>query len=276
MRMKLILAFSLLIENMAYGHNQEASSGHKALATTKYTEVSSLKKISSQADELLGQAMAILEKKAKDRGSPLQKAIATETLARLAEARVLLDSIDDPLPEDLYHMCRDLGHRDCPKPLENPASFRGTSSLRQMIDQRYEGYMWGNRIYVKFIRSLKPEELALTLVHEVNHVLNRSECHYYHDYTAQVLDPALGFLEEYRAFIAECAYRSGYLADAAYCHTYAEQELIDRSYTFSIDAKKFMAPDPAAQLSERLFYGSEFGELIPSISNWPESFKTCP
>lgn len=57
-----------------------------------------------------------------------------------------------------------------------------------------DGYMWEDRIYVS--SNLKSYDLAVTLVHEVNHVINKShEVYYKSDYHA--------FLEEYRAFYVE-------------------------------------------------------------------------
>jgi hypothetical protein len=58
-----------------------------------------------------------------------------------------------------------------------------------------DGYMWSNRIYVS--RGQTTALLAATLVHEVNHVINRSEVGYWDDL------PTSAFLHEYRAFHAE-------------------------------------------------------------------------
>ena len=62
-------------------------------------------------------------------------------------------------------------------------------ALRKALD----GYQWDDRIYVASGRTAKG--LASTLVHEVNHVVNHSEKHYF---------AAKDILrEEYRAFYAE-------------------------------------------------------------------------
>ena len=63
------------------------------------------------------------------------------------------------------------------------------------IESELDGYMWSNRIYVS--RGQTAERLAATLIHEVNHVLNRSEVGYYDDL------PTSAFIHEYRAFYAE-------------------------------------------------------------------------
>ena len=55
--------------------------------------------------------------------------------------------------------------------------------------------MWSNRIYVA--RGMDARHVAATLVHETNHVLNRSEVGYYDDL------PTSAFIHEYRAFYVE-------------------------------------------------------------------------
>lgn len=61
-----------------------------------------------------------------------------------------------------------------------------------------DGYMWSNRIYVS--RGQPVMRLAATLVHETNHVINRSEVGYWDDL------PTSAFLHEYRAFYAEAMF----------------------------------------------------------------------
>jgi hypothetical protein len=76
------------------------------------------------------------------------------------------------------------------------------------------GYMWGNRVYV--VLGSSTEALAATLMHEVNHVLNRSDENYYlpldpvptEAERIEILgelrvDEGRGFAEEYRAFYLE-------------------------------------------------------------------------
>lgn len=69
----------------------------------------------------------------------------------------------------------------------------GRSVAARAVKDQLRGYMWDDRIYVE--EGLSPQKLASTLVHEVNHVINRSEEHYRGDTQA--------LLEEYRAFYAE-------------------------------------------------------------------------
>jgi hypothetical protein len=86
-----------------------------------------------------------------------------------------------------------------------------------MFERDLAGYMWGNRIYLH--PALDPPTLAATLVHEVNHVLNRSDENYYLPLDREVSDsertqilnsltedPARAFTEEYRAFYLEEVY----------------------------------------------------------------------
>jgi hypothetical protein len=74
--------------------------------------------------------------------------------------------------------------------------------------------MWGNRVYV--VPGGTTEALAATLMHEVNHVLNRSDENYYlpldrvveepersQILNALTVDEGRGFVEEYRAFYLE-------------------------------------------------------------------------
>ncbi len=64
-----------------------------------------------------------------------------------------------------------------------------------------DGYMWSGRVYVA--RGLSARRLGATLVHEVNHVINRSDVGYYEDL------PTSAFLHEYRAFYAESLFEPG-------------------------------------------------------------------
>jgi hypothetical protein len=69
------------------------------------------------------------------------------------------------------------------------------SAVARALAGEIDGYMWSNRIYVS--RGQPTRQLAATLVHEVNHVINRSEVGYWDDL------PTSAFLHEYRAFHAE-------------------------------------------------------------------------
>jgi hypothetical protein len=75
------------------------------------------------------------------------------------------------------------------------ARLRPGTTVADAINDELDGYMWSNRIYVS--RGQPARQLASTLVHETNHVINRSEVGYWDDV------PTSGFVHEYRAFYAE-------------------------------------------------------------------------
>jgi hypothetical protein len=75
------------------------------------------------------------------------------------------------------------------------ARLRPGSTVADAINDELDGYMWSNRIYVS--RGQPTRQLASTLVHELNHVVNRSEVGYWDDF------PTSAFVHEYRAFHAE-------------------------------------------------------------------------
>ncbi len=91
------------------------------------------------------------------------------------------DLPDAGLLADDWHHLHDRG---------SPAAAKLTSEL--------DGYMWSNRIYVSRRQTVR--RLAATLVHEVNHVINRSEVGYYDDL------PTSAFIHEYRAFYSEAQF----------------------------------------------------------------------
>ena len=77
-----------------------------------------------------------------------------------------------------------------------------------------------DRIYVA--RGLTPTKLASTLVHEVNHFINKSEEHY--------RGPTQGLLEEYRSFYVEKLF-AGVTMTPARCKALKEE--VAREYGFT-------------------------------------------
>jgi arylsulfatase len=145
-----------------------------------------------------------------------------------------------------------------------------------------DGYQWGDRIYFAFAaegsKGLAPDALAVTLVHEVNHVLNRSECSYYADVWAHKVDDTLAFLEEYRAFIAECVHRRGAGATVARCDAWANAQLTERDYGFSPDLVALLGEGATdtRPIAQALFADDgQFGWLTPRAERWPEDFAAC-
>lgn len=120
--------------------------------------------------------------------------LARLTLASIGAGKVHIDELSDLTCADYLHVLRDL-----PDLHLTPADYvhlkeRG-SDATAAISSELDGYMWGNRVYLA--RSMQPRHVAATLVHEINHVINRSEVGYYDDL------PSSAFVHEYRAFYVE-------------------------------------------------------------------------
>ena len=120
--------------------------------------------------------------------------LARLTLESIAAGRVQLDELADLTCHDFARVRRDLPHLGLTAADHADLKRRG-SPVTAALTAELDGYMWSSRIYVS--RGQPPLRLAATLVHEVNHVLNRSEVGYYDDL------PTSAFLHEYRAFHAE-------------------------------------------------------------------------
>jgi hypothetical protein len=118
-----------------------------------------------------------------------------------------------------------------------------SSPIKLTIEAELDGYMWSNRIYVS--RGQTPRRLAATLIHETNHVVNRSEVGYYDDL------PTSAFLHEYRAFYLEAQF------DQA---EYAGVDLIDYVITsYELDRSKIRASVLAHPVTE---------QLLPTAAAW--------
>jgi hypothetical protein len=123
-----------------------------------------------------------------------RRAIARGTLWAIQKGLLRLDTLSDLTRADYRRVRRDL--------LKDGVRI-GADDFVRLHDQRngaarairraLDGYQWDDRIYIA--EGLSPARLAAVLVHEVNHVLNRSEEHYR---GARAI-----LLEEYRALYAE-------------------------------------------------------------------------
>lgn len=112
------------------------------------------------------------------------------------------------------------------------------------LKRHLDGYMWEKRIYLSDNNDSKT--LAATLIHEVNHVLNRSELNYYQS-------DDLAFMEEYRAFYVEKLFREENMDDEKALK--ALQLRVKNDYNLDVDINKFpLIPT---------------GLLYPTASNWP-------
>lgn len=127
---------------------------------------------------------------ALDTGEPL----ARSTVASIAAGHVRIDELADLTCGDFLRVANDLPDLGLAPSDHAHLKERG-SPIVKAIAAEIDGYMWSNRIYVS--RGQAALRLAATLVHEVNHVVNRSEVGYYDDL------PTSAFIHEYRAFHAE-------------------------------------------------------------------------
>lgn len=256
--------------------------GDRAGAPSAYTTPDG-EPLPASADATLTAALSVLARVAEAGTSGRQRALAGETLERIAAGDVLIGGLSTARGEDLWHMCLDVEtpERCGAAPPADPA-WAGDAALRKALPEALDGYQWGNRLYFAFesgdAAGLAPEALAVTLVHETNHALNRSECSYYADILAHEEDETLAFLEEYRAFVAECVQRRGRGATAARCDTWANHQLVTLDYGFEPDLSRLLPAGETQTLfiAESLFADDgRFGWLLPQAERWPESFRAC-
>lgn len=230
-------------------------------------------------DQVLA-ALTVLQEVGTTGGTALQRDLARETVARILAGDVLILSLANARGLDLWHMCKDFEHADCAGESVAPdGDWAGSDELRDLIQSDLAGYMWGNRLYFSFSATVSANELAATLVHEVNHILNRSECSYYQDLNTHALDDSLAYLEEYRAFVSECVFLRGDDASAASCDVYANEQLTVLEYGFDPDLTRLLGAgaDSSLPIAEALFEGdaTRHGALVPTAPEWPDSFEPC-
>ncbi|MDX2088912.1 MAG: hypothetical protein SFX73_13730 [Kofleriaceae bacterium] len=171
-------------------------------------------------------------------------ALAQLTLLSIEKGYVKIDELRDLTCADFERVRADLP--DASLVPEDRARLRQRGSdVAAAIEGELDGYMWSNRIYVA--RGMPSMRLAATLLHEVNHVLNRSEVGYYDDL------PTSAFLHEYRAFYAES------LFDPA---EYEGIDIVDYVIeNYDLDRSKIPAEVLAHPLSPR---------LLPDADGWLE------
>jgi len=234
------------------------------------------------AREKIQSALAKLDRVAKRGETPLRRALAAETLARVESGDVQLGSIAGARGIDRWHMCKDYSLAACAgaPPSADDRTWRGDAEVERTLDRDLAGYMWGNRLYFTLHSSTDPVELAATLVHEINHVSNRSECHYYRNIDTHEVEPDLAFVEEYRAFLSECYFTHDTTASPEACSAAAFPSTT--SYGFAADLARVLpggSRDPV--VLAKLIAASEeggdarFGHLVPRKPSWPASFGAC-
>lgn len=167
--------------------------------------------------------------------------LAHYTLESITAGHVLIDELSDLTCGDFLRVARDLPDLDI-----QPGDYEDLtprSELTAAIANEIDGYMWSNRIYVS--RGQDATRLAATLIHEVNHVINRSEIGYYDDL------PTSAFLHEYRSFYAESLFDPD---------SYDGVDLVDYVITnYELDRSKI----PAAILADPLT-----PVLMPTAAEW--------
>src|SRR5262245_2276924 len=120
--------------------------------------------------------------------------LAQLTSKSIAAGRVRIDELADLTCGDFLRVLKDLPALGL-VPADHARLKQRGSDVAAALATELDGYMWSNRIYVS--RGQDPLRLAATLVHEVNHVINRSDVGYYVDAPTSV------FVHEYRAFYVE-------------------------------------------------------------------------
>ncbi|MDP2340901.1 MAG: hypothetical protein Q8O67_08090 [Deltaproteobacteria bacterium] len=139
------------------------------------------------------------------------------TFELIAKGDVKIDAISDLTRADYLRVRRDMiKEGGQPLPIDRDALDDKRGRAWRAITTGLAGYMWDDRIYVA--PGLSPKELAATLVHEVNHVRNRSEEEY--------RGPKAVLVEEYRAFYAEALFRGDPLT-ARHCREIKEGVIRD-------------------------------------------------
>jgi hypothetical protein len=120
--------------------------------------------------------------------------IGMRTFELVTSGQVKLDELADLTRGDFNHIRKEFAREGVDLPVEDYARLHDErAKATRAITTSVNGYMWDDRIYVA--RDLPVALLARTIVHEVNHVVNRSEENYRGEKGI--------FVEEYRAHYAE-------------------------------------------------------------------------
>jgi hypothetical protein len=123
-------------------------------------------------------------------GTPM----AERTFELICTGGIKIDELSDLSKEDFEHLRKEFARDGVHFEAGDFYDLHdGRTKVARAIKQSIDGYMWDNRIYVA--PGLSPKQLAVTLAHEVNHVLNESEENY--------RSKKAILLEEYRAHLVE-------------------------------------------------------------------------
>lgn len=253
-----------------------------ATRTYAYVDVNPDAPLSASARKKLQGALGKLDRVARRGKSPLRRALAAETLARIEAGDVLLGSIAGARGIDRWHMCKDYALPACEgePPADDDRAWLGDDELGAFLERELDGYQWGNRLYFTIQSSTDVDALAVTLVHEVNHVLNRSECSYYQDIDAHKVDGDLAFVEEFRAFLSECTFAKDLSATVEACSASAFARVSEYGLDYDLSRVLPGGSDDPERLAELILDAEEeddapFGRLVPRDEDWPTSFGAC-
>jgi len=196
--------------------------------------------------QYVGRALDVMRRKTST--------ISQHTLISIRQGYVRIDELADLTYPDFLQLLRDFrGYRD---PLGLTARDyadlqRSGSRALRIVRGKLDGYQLGNRVYVA--GGATPTNLAATLVHEVNHVLNRSDENY--------SDHRQAYMEEYRAFYAESIFRDHDVTDPAVC--FRIKRHVQDYYDFpGVDISRMPDRPP--------------GRLIPTRANWNAAAAPAP
>ena len=255
-----------------------ASEDDIAKRARKFVDVNPDAPLTGVPKEKILRALAKLDRVSRDAATPLRRDLARETLARIESGDVLLGSIEASRGVDRWHMCKDEQVKGCEGPAPPSDDWRGDAALAKKLKADLAGYQWGNRIYFSLDASTDIDELAVTLVHEVVHVLNRSECSYYRVIEAHEVEPDLAYVEEFRSFVSECYFRDE-PATVEGCTTSAAARVDDYGYAAKL-SNIVAGGDPrkitTAILATEDGASARFGRLVPRKRDWPSRFDACP
>ena len=155
--------------------------------TVRFQEVNS-RRSSPDFQSYVDQALQVL----KDHPTKIGRL----TYESIQSGRILMDEMSDLTSWDFWRVRRSLMRWGVNLSKEDYFNLhRPQSGITRKIESLIDAYMWGNRIYLS--GGFEARELAATLVHEVNHILNDVDRDYYDNW------PVNAFLHEYRAFYAE-------------------------------------------------------------------------